>query len=648
MRDPIEKSPEDGQLVAARNDAGLTIDTAHWTGPWVAGQPAAESGGAPGARQTCSGKRDRPHSVAHPAPVPRRHRFISLASGIVVAFLLLLVPRAGDRPEPGQVRELAPMARLSGETVTAVMLPRSAPEADPRRSASQDQLRVAEQELTEVRKTVAALHAQLQAETTRTEQALRQEAAKATAQAHEAATARQELAAAIVQHHQVLDAERAQRAALADELAGAQRDLQAQAAQLRSANDDIEQLRQLATAMTSQSLVQERQKATVLVQELAAARQELGSLATQHRQALEHERAQHASLAAELSAAQREVATQAAQLRKSGEEAAQLRQAEAAKAAQALDQERQKTAAFAQAAAARQALTATAAQHRQALDEERAQRAALASELATARRDLELQAVQLRKASDEAGQLRRAEAVKTAQALELERQNAAAVAQLDTARQEQAASTAQHRQTLDEERAQRSVLARELSVAQREIEAQTARLDKARIEAEQLKQASETVIADLRQALRQERDRAAAATQELVSLRAASARSANAASESAKALQAVASVATAQSAAAEARNGPEAARLVARASALLGQGDIGSARVVLERALEMGSARASFMLAETYDPRVLSAWGTYGTRSEVRRARELYARAQAGGIAEAKDRVEALRQVPDG
>jgi hypothetical protein len=36
-----------------------------------------------------------------------------------------------------------------------------------------------------------------------------------------------------------------------------------------------------------------------------------------------------------------------------------------------------------------------------------------------------------------------------------------------------------------------------------------------------------------------------------------------------------------------------AAALLARASALLGQGDIGVARIVLERAIEMGSVQAS-------------------------------------------------------
>ena len=96
--------------------------------------------------------------------------------------------------------------------------------------------------------------------------------------------------------------------------------------------------------------------------------------------------------------------------------------------------------------------------------------------------------------------------------------------------------------------------------------------------------------------------------------------------------------------AAEAQGNAEAARLIARASVLLGQGNIGAARIVLERAAESGNAQASFMLAETYDPVILFAWGTYGTRGEAAKARELYAKAQAGGIREAKDRLDALRQ----
>ena len=52
------------------------------------------------------------------------------------------------------------------------------------------------------------------------------------------------------------------------------------------------------------------------------------------------------------------------------------------------------------------------------------------------------------------------------------------------------------------------------------------------------------------------------------------------------------------------------ARLISRASLLLSQGNIGTARIVLERAAETGSAPALFALAETYDQITLTAWGT--------------------------------------
>ena len=86
----------------------------------------------------------------------------------------------------------------------------------------------------------------------------------------------------------------------------------------------------------------------------------------------------------------------------------------------------------------------------------------------------------------------------------------------------------------------------------------------------------------------------------------------------------------------------EVARLTARATGLLGQGDIGAARAMLERAAELGSAQANFALAETYDPNVLAKWGAYGTRGDAIKARELYTRAKAGGVLEAKERFDAL------
>ncbi len=82
---------------------------------------------------------------------------------------------------------------------------------------------------------------------------------------------------------------------------------------------------------------------------------------------------------------------------------------------------------------------------------------------------------------------------------------------------------------------------------------------------------------------------------------------------------------------------------MARAKRLLEQGDVGAARSVLERAVEAGSPLATFMLAESYDPTVLSAWGAVGTQGDATKAQELYAKAAAGGDKAAKDRLKTLR-----
>ena len=50
------------------------------------------------------------------------------------------------------------------------------------------------------------------------------------------------------------------------------------------------------------------------------------------------------------------------------------------------------------------------------------------------------------------------------------------------------------------------------------------------------------------------------------------------------------------------------------------------------------------LFAETYDPLILPKWGTYGTRGDATKARDLYAKAEAGGIKEAKARFDALRR----
>jgi hypothetical protein len=284
----------------------------------------------------------------------------------------------------------------------------------------------------------------------------------------------------------------------------------------------------------------------------------------------------------------------------------------------------------------KQAVEATAPQARQSLEKEQRPEI-LANELAEARGTINGLNLQLEAA-----------AANSAQLLGQERDKAAALLQDATAaRQEQAASMVQHRQALDEQRAHSAALASELAMARREIETQAASLRKAGDEAKQLKQAAESAMAELRQSLQQERDRTEAMARDLESARptidgrAALERSAD--SQSAQATQAVGAAASGQPAAAASQGGPEVARLMARAKALLGQGNIGAARTVLERAAETGSAKASFALAETYDPVILSTWGAYGTRADATKAREFYAKARDGGISEAKDRFNALR-----
>jgi TPR repeat protein len=82
--------------------------------------------------------------------------------------------------------------------------------------------------------------------------------------------------------------------------------------------------------------------------------------------------------------------------------------------------------------------------------------------------------------------------------------------------------------------------------------------------------------------------------------------------------------------------------LLARAQGLITQGDISGARLLLEHALQAGNHRAAFLLAETYDPQILASWRALGLKGDPKRARELYTRAAAGGIAASDERLRGL------
>ena len=198
------------------------------------------------------------------------------------------------------------------------------------------------------------------------------------------------------------------------------------------------------------------------------------------------------------------------------------------------------------------------------------------------------------------------------------------------AAQAMTANAEPQRRALEEAQARAAALASELDSATKQ------------------KQAAEANTAELQKSLQQERDRTEAMARDFATVRRTMdgrvtvGRSAD--SHVTQVTQKVKTAATETPKAAESQGSAEAVKLIERASGLLGQGNIGAARIVLERAAESGNARASFMLAETYDPAILSAWGTYGTRGEAAKAREHYAKAHAGGIQEAKGRLDAMRQ----
>jgi len=280
------------------------------------------------------------------------------------------------------------------------------------------------------------------------------------------------------------------------------------------------------------------------------------------------------------------------------------------------------------------------------MQKERERADALAQDLSMARTKIYAYEAQAAKASEEAAQLKQA----------------------------QASDTASLGKSQQRERERAEQLARDLAKASRDLDAQTERASKASEEVVRVKQAGERESAEQRSLLLRERQRAEGLERDLALARqgkgallakippaasplaaagkavreeplSAPARPIQSQRVQDKPIQDQATAARSQGdAPVNPNEGVQAAKLIARASVLLEQGNIGAARIVLERAVEMGSAQASFALAETYDPLILPNFGTYGTQGDLTKARTLYARAEAGGIKEAKARFEALRR----
>jgi hypothetical protein len=449
---------------------------------------------------------------------------------------------------------------------------------------------------------------------------------------------------------------------------------------LREELDGLRSATEAARIKQKQALEQERDRADTLARELTSLRAELdaariaGSEAVQaaeawiqQKQALEQERGRADTFARDLTSLRAEL--DAARIAVS--EAVQAAEAER-KQKQALEQERDRadtlarelTSLRAELDAARIAgaepvqAAAAEAEQKQALKQERDRAEALARELTTLRAELDT----ARAAGLEAA--RTAEAAKIGQAL-----------------------------AFGKERDKTETLARELASARKEAEARSALLAAAHAEMLQAKETNTAIAAEQKRALATERDRADALTRELTSARnelkagnwqiaalnafralhsrepavdSSQERMAESFSRTIEgkgrspeqiSVEAVASTSGRSSdselprpepqstarEAASSRSLLDEQRLLARANALLRQADISGARLLLEHALERGSARAAFMLAETYDARVLQSWRARGISGDLAKARELYERAQAGGIEDAKERIETLK-----
>jgi hypothetical protein len=91
-------------------------------------------------------------------------------------------------------------------------------------------------------------------------------------------------------------------------------------------------------------------------------------------------------------------------------------------------------------------------------------------------------------------------------------------------------------------------------------------------------------------------------------------------------------------------NREQAQANIARAERIIAETkDISTARLFLERALQLGEPKAALLLGETYDSARLKQFGVKGIASDTKRARDLYEQAFSGGVVDAKTRLNELK-----
>ncbi len=95
-------------------------------------------------------------------------------------------------------------------------------------------------------------------------------------------------------------------------------------------------------------------------------------------------------------------------------------------------------------------------------------------------------------------------------------------------------------------------------------------------------------------------------------------------------------------------DGDEIAMMIKRGQDLLQNGDLASARLLLQRAANTGSADAAFALGATFDPIVIQKLGVIGIEPDRARAREWYEKAAALGSAVAAQKLAGLGPQAEG
>jgi hypothetical protein len=86
----------------------------------------------------------------------------------------------------------------------------------------------------------------------------------------------------------------------------------------------------------------------------------------------------------------------------------------------------------------------------------------------------------------------------------------------------------------------------------------------------------------------------------------------------------------------------EESAMLQRASTILDEGDVASARLLLEHIARKGSGKGAMALAQTYDPAFLRSINTLGLRPNPEKAREWYQIAAELGEETARERLSAL------